>query len=133
MRAQELTDGGNVANQARLRVPVPGDGDMDVLPGCRSAQALVRPALVAMLVWFALCVVTSWEPALSARRLAFTLIAMGLAGMTLLLPKNLRHFTDLLTVATLVVLALCYGGVLLVPDLAVHQASDFLEPEHAGS
>src|SRR5581483_9023880 len=31
------------------------------------------------------------------------------------------------------VLAVCYLGILLVPSLAVHQATDFLEPEHAGS
>jgi len=49
------------------------------------------------------------------------------------LPKSVRHFTDLLSAAVLIVLALCYAGVLLVPDLAVHQATDVLEPEHAGS
>jgi O-antigen ligase len=58
---------------------------------------------------------------------------MALAATVLLLPKNLRHFADLLAAVTLVVLALCYLGVILAPALAVHQFSDFLEPEHAGS
>jgi len=96
-------------------------------------KPLLRPALAALLIWFALCVATSWEPALSARRLVFTLIVLALAAMALLVPKNLRHFSDLLAAATLIVLALCYVGVLFLPDLAIHQASDFLEPEHAGS
>lgn len=30
-------------------------------------------------------------------------------------------------------LVVCYLGVLLVPQLSIHQATDFLEPEHAGN
>jgi O-antigen ligase len=33
----------------------------------------------------------------------------------------------------LIVLAACYLGVFLAPSVAIHQATDFLEPEHAGS
>jgi O-antigen ligase len=77
--------------------------------------------------------VTSWEPALAARRFAFAIVLMGLCAMALLVPKNLRHFSDLMAALVLIVLAACYLGVLLVPQLAVHQATDFLEPEHAGS
>ena len=99
----------------------------------RKLRPLLSPVLIATLMWFALCVVTSWEPALSARRLAFTLIVISISAVTLQLPKNLRHFSDLLAVSTLIVLALCYFGVLFLPDVAVHQAGDFLEPEHEGS
>jgi O-antigen ligase len=94
---------------------------------------LVRPALVLALMCCVLSVVTSWEPALAARRLAFALVLLGIAAMTLLLPKNVRHFKDLLATSVLIVLVVCYLGVLLVPQLAVHQATDFVEPEHAGN
>jgi len=94
---------------------------------------LLRPALVAMLIWFVLSVVTSWQPPLSARRLAFTLVVMSICAMALLLPKNLRHFSDLLATAVLVVIAACYLGVLLMPQLSIHQPTDFLEPQNAGS
>jgi O-antigen ligase len=53
--------------------------------------------------------------------------------MVLLLPRNVRHFRDLMVVTALIVLAVCYAGVVFAPHLAIHQASDFLEPEHAGS
>jgi O-antigen ligase len=94
---------------------------------------LLRPTFVLLLCWCALSVVTSWEPALAARRFAFAIVLMGLCAMALLVPKNLRHFSDLMAALVLIVLAACYLGVLLVPQLAVHQATDFLEPEHAGS
>ncbi len=94
---------------------------------------LLRPALLAMLAWCALCVVTSWEPALSARRLAFTLVVMSICAMVLLLPKNVRHFSDLMAALALIVLAACYLGVLLAPQLSIHQPTDFLEPQNAGS
>ena len=38
-----------------------------------------------------------------------------------------------MAVVALIVLAACYLGVLFAPQLAIHQATDFLEPEHAGS
>jgi O-antigen ligase len=99
----------------------------------RRLTLLLRPTLIALLIWCAITVVTSWEPSLAARRLAFTLVIMSIAAMALLLPKNLRHFSDLLALSALIVLAACYAGVAVVPQLAIHQATDFLEPEHAGS
>ena len=93
---------------------------------------LVRPILVLTLLWLALTVLTSWEPALSARRFAFTLVTIGIAAMVILLPRNVRHFGDLMAAAVLIVLAVCYLGVLLAPARAIHQATDFLEPDLAG-
>jgi len=94
---------------------------------------LVRPILIATLAWFALCVITSWEPGLSARRLAFALITIGLAGMVLLLPKNIRQFSEVLATVVLVVLIVCYLGVFFAPEFSTHQATDFIEPELAGA
>jgi len=91
-----------------------------------------RPALVILLLWIALTCVTSWEPALAVRRFAFAVVLLGIGAMVLLLPKSVRHFSDLIAAVTLITLIACYLGVLLVPQLAVHQATDFLEPEHAG-
>lgn len=86
---------------------------------------LARPILIATLLWFVLCVATSWEPLLSARRLAFTFVTIGIAGMTLLLPNNIRHFSAVIAGVALTVLALCYFGVAFLPTLSIHQASDF--------
>jgi O-antigen ligase len=94
---------------------------------------LMRPIFVALIVWCLFTCLTSWEPALAARRFAFALVLLGIATMVLLLPKNVRHFSDLMAAVALITLVACYLGVLLVPQLAVHQATDFLEPEHAGN
>ena len=94
---------------------------------------LLRPALIAALAWCALSVVTSWEPSLAGRRFIFALVLVSIAAMVLLLPKNLRHFSDLLAAIALIVLAACYLGVVFLPQVAIHQATDFLEPEHAGN
>jgi O-antigen ligase len=91
-----------------------------------------RPVLVILLLWIALTCLTSWEPAQAMRRFAFAVVLLGIGAMVLLLPKNTRHFSDLIAAVALITLLACYLGVLLVPQLAVHQATDFLEPEHAG-
>ena len=93
---------------------------------------LLRPVLIVTLLWFALSVVTSWDPSLSARRFAFALITIGIAAMVLLLPKNPRHFSDVMAAVVLIVLVACYLGVIFMPELSIHQATDALEPELAG-
>src|SRR5215472_7369151 len=91
-----------------------------------------RPVLVILLLWIGLTCLTSWEPALAVRRFAFAVVLLGIGAMVLLLPKTARHFSDLIAAVALITLIACYLGVFLVPQLAVHQATDFLEPEHAG-
>lgn len=98
----------------------------------RRLLLLIRPVFVALLCWSALSVVASWEPSLAARRFAFTLITIAIAGMVLLVPRNVRQFSSVLSLAVLVVLALCYYGVFFLPSLSIHQSSDFAEPLLAG-
>lgn len=124
--------GGDIANQIGFSLIFLALAAWTSLNGPGRLKLLLRPALLATLAWCALSVMTSWDPSSAARHLAFTLVVMSISAMALLLPKNLRHFADLLAIAALIVIALCYLGVFLVPKLAVHQATDFLEPEHAG-
>jgi O-antigen ligase len=63
----------------------------------------------------------------------FTLIVIALAALPLSLPRTLREFADVLGGLALFVLALCYAGVLLAPDLAIHNEFDTLEPRLAGN
>ena len=130
--AQEVTEAGNLVNQSSYSLLF-----LVLATWCLSHDpsrllVLVRPVLIVTLLWFALCVVTSWDPSLSARRFAFTLVTVGLAGMALLLPKNMRHFSDVMAVVVLIVLAACYLGVFLLPEQAIHQTTDYIEPELAG-
>ena len=129
----DVVEGGDLANQIGFSTMFIAFSAWTLTHEPQRLLLALRPVLVATILWCVLSVVLSWEPALAARRLTFALIVMSLAAMVLLLPKNLRHFSDLLAVAVLIVLVTCYLGVLLVPKLAIHQANDFLEPEHDGN
>jgi O-antigen ligase len=128
----EVTEAGNLANQLGYSTLFVLLAAWNLLHQPQRLLLLVRPVLLATLFWFALSVATSWDPSLSARRLAFALVTIGIAGMVLLLPKTPRHFADVMAVVVLIVLVACYLGVVLVPQLTIHQASDVLEPELAG-
>lgn len=130
---QAVVEGGDLANQLGFSALFLALAAWTFCHQPARLKLLLRPLFIVMLLWCCLSVVTSWEPALAARRFAFALVLVSIAMMVLLLPKNLRHFSDLLATTTLIVLFACYLGVLLVPQLAIHQATDFLEPEHAGS
>ncbi len=130
--AQEVTEAGNLVNQSSYSLLFLALATWCLSHDPSRLLVLVRPVLVVTLLWFVLCVVTSWDPTLSARRLAFTLVTVGLAGMALLLPKNMRHFSDVMAVVVLIVLAACYLGVFLLPEQAIHQTTDYIEPELAG-
>ncbi|MFZ0424819.1 MAG: O-antigen ligase [Xanthobacteraceae bacterium] len=129
----DVVEGGDLANQIGFSAMFIAFAAWTLSHEPQRLLLALRPVLVATILWCVLSVVMSWEPALAARRLTFALIVMSLAAMALLLPKNLRHFSDLLAIAVLIVLVTCYLGVLLLPKLAIHQANDFLEPEHDGN
>ena len=128
----EVTEAGNLLNQVGYSLLF-----VALVAWCFAHQPLglillLRPVLVVTLLWCVLCVAASWEPSLSARRFILTLVTIGIAGMAMLLPKNVRHFSGVMAAVVLIVLALCYLGVFFVPSLSIHQATDFLEPDLAG-
>jgi O-antigen ligase len=94
---------------------------------------LNRPIYFVVFGWLSLSVLWSLDPMLSVRRLAFTTIVVVLAALALSLPRTLREFADLLGGLTLFILFLCYFGVLLLPDLSIHNEFDTLEPRLAGN
>jgi hypothetical protein len=120
-----VTEGGDRVNQIAFSVLFVALAAWIYFHEPRRLLHLVRPAMIVTVLWCAASVVLSWEPALAARRLIFTLMIMGMAAIVLLLPKNQRHYSDMMAAMVLAILALCYLG-------AVHQATDFVEPEHAG-
>jgi O-antigen ligase len=128
----EVTEAGNLANQLGYSTLFVLLATWNLFHQPQRLLLLVRPVLIVTLLWFALTVVTSWDPAQSARRLAFALVTIGIAGMVLLVPKTPRHFADVMAVVVLIVLIACYLGVALAPQLTIHQASDVIEPELSG-
>ena len=128
----DVTDVGNLANQLGYSGLC-----LILMAWCLTHQPqrlllLARPIVIVTICWFALTVVTSWDPSQSARRFAFALVTIAIAAMVLLLPKTPRHFSDVMAVVVLIVLVACYLGVMLAPQLSIHQASDAVEPELAG-
>ena len=90
------------------------------------------PMLVLTLAWFALSAAASPFPALAGRRLVLAVFTILQAAAFLLLPRDRHHFSLLLAVAALLILLVCYAGVLFAPELSIHQMSDLAEPDLAG-
>jgi O-antigen ligase len=89
---------------------------------------------LALLAWLlAVGVAMSIDPSISARRFVLTFLTFLLAAMLPALTGGSKHFATLLMLTAGTVLVLSYLGVLLVPRLAIHQASDLGEPELAGA
>jgi O-antigen ligase len=128
----DITDAGDRLNQIGFSLLFLAGGTWVCLNNPARLWPLLRPTLLIVVAWCVLTVATSWEPSLAARRLAYALVIMSVAAMLLLLPRNQRHFADLLAAVALIVLVLCYLGVLFAPNLSIHQASDFVEPDLAG-
>lgn len=93
----------------------------------------VTPILVLTFLWFACSAALSLHAGLAARRVVLATFVIFQAAMFLLLPQDRTHFVRMLTFGALVVLFLCYAGVIFAPHLSIHQASDIAEPQLAGN
>ena len=98
----------------------------------RVALRAVTPILIATLCWFAFTAAMSAYPELAFRRLMLAVFTIANAVAFLLLPSGREHFGRLLAAGALIVLATCYLGVLLLPQYAIHQATDVIESALAG-
>ena len=90
------------------------------------------PALIVTFLWFVCSAAVSSHAELAARRLVLAAFIIFQAAVLLLLPQERNHFARLLAAGALIVLALCYAGVIFMPELSIHQSSDVAEPEIAG-
>ena len=101
----------------------------------RRAVLLWRVPTLALLLTFAVFAISalgSAYPDLALRRLLLAAMTIFQAATLLLLPYDREHFARLLTIAAIVVLVACYLGVMFLPQLSIHQASDVAEPQLAG-
>ncbi|WP_279480778.1 O-antigen ligase [Aureimonas sp. SK2] len=92
--------------------------------------ALLRPAWLLMVVVLLLSSAQSIWPDVSLRAVVFSLAAMLAMTAALCLAPDERGFRFALTVTAVVVLAMCYGGVVLLPSAAIH--NEGLEPQNIG-
>jgi O-antigen ligase len=94
--------------------------------------SLLSPGYILFAGWILVSVVLSIDPATSIKRLALTVCVTAVAASLMLLPKSRNELTRWFSIAVLGLLAICYLGLLLVPNLSIHLASDAQEPALAG-
>lgn len=92
-----------------------------------------RLLMAAIFGWFAFASLVGGAPMFSLRRLFMCAIVCVLAGCFLQLPRSEKHFATLLATCVLIIVFLCYFGVVVLPTRSIHQASDALEPLLAGN
>jgi O-antigen ligase len=77
-------------------------------------------------------VLISLDPSTSVRRFALTACVITVTSVMMLLPKSQGELVRWFGIAALLLLAICYLGVVLAPNLSIHLASDTQEPLLAG-
>ncbi|MCP3463810.1 MULTISPECIES: O-antigen ligase [unclassified Bradyrhizobium] len=97
-----------------------------------SLKTLVTPLHLCFVGWMLINIVFSENRGVSAQRFVLTASVSALAILLPLLPPTQKSFNRCLGLAALVLLALCYLGVMLAPQLSIHTAADITEPQLAG-
>jgi O-antigen ligase len=83
--------------------------------------------------WIVASVMLSLDPSTSIRRFALTISVTAVAATLPLLPKTQNELMRWFSIAALALLAVCYLGLLLAPNLSIHLATDAQEPALAGN
>jgi O-antigen ligase len=99
----------------------------------RGLASLLTPGFVLFGAWICLTVALSLDPATSIRRFALTSFVMTVAAAMMLLPKSQNELMRWFSIAALILLATCYLGILLAPELSIHLVTDAQEPLLAGN
>ena len=98
----------------------------------RGLATLLTPAFTLFGGWIVVSVVLSQDPGTSVRRLALTVCVVTVAAAIMLLPKSQHELMRWFSLAALALLAVCYLGILLAPNLSIHLVTDTQEPQLAG-
>jgi O-antigen ligase len=99
----------------------------------RGLASLLSPAFMLFGGWVVVTVLLALDPATSIKRFALTACVIGVTATLMLLPKSQNELMRWFSFAALGLLAICYLGVLLAPQLSIHQITDAQEPLLAGN
>lgn len=97
-----------------------------------SLKTLVTPLHLCLVGWMLINVVLSESREVSIQRFVLAASVTSLAVILPLLPPTQRSFNLCLGGAALVLLVLCYLGVVFAPQYSIHSALDITEPQLAG-
>lgn len=97
-----------------------------------SLKTLVTPLHLCLVGWMLINLVFSESREISIQRFVLAASVTSLAVILPLLPPTQRSFNLCLGGAALVLLVLCYLGVVFAPQYSIHSALDITEPQLAG-
>ena len=98
----------------------------------RGLRSLLSPGYILFGGWVAVTVILSLDPGASIRRLVLSVGVITVAATLMLLPKTQNELMRWFSIAALALLATCYLGLILAPNLSMHLATDAQEPALAG-
>jgi O-antigen ligase len=98
----------------------------------RGLATLLSPGYILFGGWIFATAILSLEPDTSIKRLALAICVATVAASLMLLPKSQSQLMRWFGIAALGLLAVCYLGLLLAPNLSIHLATDAREPALAG-
>lgn len=98
----------------------------------RAIMLAPRALLLPLFAWLLYTSAASVHPELGVKGIILALMVAINASVFLLLPASERQFARLTGACVLVMLAVAYYGVIFLPTLSIHQASELREPMNAG-
>ncbi|MFL6792618.1 MAG: O-antigen ligase family protein [Bradyrhizobium sp.] len=99
----------------------------------RALKTLLSPSYMLFAAWLCLTVALSFDPSTSIRRFSLTACVIAVTAALPLLARSQDEMMRWLSIAALALLAICYLGILLAPNLSIHLATDPQEPGLAGN
>ena len=98
-------------------------------------NAVMQPRIVISLIFFWLIVTAllSAHPMIATKKVVLSILTAFNASIFLLLPQSERQMARLLAIGSLITLAFAYFGVIFLPQRAIHQATEVIEPMLAGA
>ena len=107
-------------------------GILTIAENRKGLASLLSPGFLAFGGWIVVSVVLSTDPGTSIKRFTLTAAAGAVAAMLFFLPRSPSEMARWFSIAILGLLAACYFGILFLPGLSMHLATDLQEPLLAG-
>ncbi|RCS22911.1 O-antigen ligase family protein [Phyllobacterium salinisoli] len=102
-------------------------------PQRKVAMSAISAALICVLLWQLVTVIISAHPDLSIRRYILNVSVIVVTLAWVLAPEDTTHFRRLLRGGSAFVLGLAYFGVLVWPQVSIHNLNEVTELINAGS
>ena len=133
MQIGDTTTGNEMLTYAGVRRPGGADARVGDARQYAGAGDIAVAGFCCSAAGSCVTVLFSLDPGTSIRRFALTACVIAVAAALQLLPKSQHELMRWFSIAALVLLATCYLGILLAPDLSIHLATDTAGTRLAGN